>query len=292
MFYLPHESTMKKALFPIMMLCWILASPAWGQTWLGEGMSEAEKAAFRRRVKEVSQFMKRFNGEQGMEGGALGPQLLDSAFVARRQASLLSLFHYGTFSRAGEAEQAAAMRFLSAVNRPDSTAHFLDFLDPHWYALADINAEYQGKPVRLQLALRVEEVKPGQSKWVVAGAKADFLVAGARNPNAFLPPSSDGTNFMGLADALEARQDVGAYTPTGYRPDVLGLVLFLFQQGLLARPQVAGVSFHLLQVPGWGLVLKEFDGMGDSPNSGWLVAELHPVLDRAAYAYRVLGIRE
>ncbi len=276
---------------PILLAFFLLTSVnLMAQGFMGSQITEQEKEGFRRRVKGIEQFIKRFNFEEDIQGKEIkGLEMSTEDFVSNRKNSLIYLLDYQQYSDISPAEEKLVFGFIDYVNKPDSTALFLDFYDDRWYAVTTLAATYQGKPTEVRLTLKNEQTGQQQSKWVVVGAKVEFLEMRPKNPSAFLPPNASGTNFIDLADALENPENALAYTSSQYQLDPLALFFAQLQLGALKMGRVKNVEFHLLQLPGWAITIKEFNRL-DAPNSGWLISNISILLNREQYQTQTLGI--
>lgn len=259
------------------------------QGLLGSSISPQEKDAFQRRVKGIEQFMKRFNYEEDLQGNALEGSAMDSAFLRQREKSIIYLLDYETYGQATKEETEQVYRFIQYVNTADSTAHFLDFYDEGWYAVSSMKATFKGRPVEVELTLQNEVVGEKQSKWVVVGVKADFLNLKVADPSAFLPPNASGTNFIDLSDAMQQAENAPAYASTSFHTDALTLFFAYLQLGELKMGSVQQVAFHFMQFPGWGIKVEEYNRL-QGMNSGWLISNVFPVLNKQRYLEDSLGI--
>ena len=259
------------------------------QNLMGGQISPQEKEAFKKRVKGIEQFMKRFNHEEDLTGKPTQAQTLDTAFLEGRKRSITYLLDYKKYGQANQEEAGRVRKFIDYVNKGDSTAWFLDFYDQGWYAQVTMEAKHQGKPIDLALTLKNEVVGDKKSKWVVTGVVSEALKLENQDPSAFLPPNASGTNFIALGDALEAPENAPAYTSEGFQADPLTMFFTHLQVGTLEVGRVKQVSFHFLQFPGWGMVVEEFNRI-EGANSGWLISDVFPLLNRDRYRARQLGM--
>lgn len=259
--------------------------------WIGGQISPREQQAFEQRVKEIGQFMQRFNNyEQSKSLSAATVPLADSVKQLQRTSSILHLLDFNKYSQSGVEEQEKVRSFIAQVNTNDEQAVYLDFYDDNWYAKVTLEAVFKGDAKELALVLKNESTADKVSKWVIVGAVADYLKLPAADPQLFLPPNSDGTNFLRLADALEAPQQATSYAYTGFEVDALTLFFVYLQSGILQTGRVKNVNFHFLQIEGWVMTVEEFNET-QQYSSGWLISSLEPISDRATYKYTQLNIR-
>jgi len=111
-------------------------------------------------------------------------------------------------------------------------------------------------------------------KWVIYSAKGNLLdifepdTAMVR----FIPPTSNETDFMNLRRALEDTDHLSAYARNDFKPDRLTLFFSLIRSGDLKFEYVETVIYHVIDIPGWYLKIKDFNR--NELNSGWLITDV------------------
>ncbi|SDL31569.1 hypothetical protein SAMN05421823_105179 [Catalinimonas alkaloidigena] len=247
-------------------------------------MSE-EEINFLFSVKQVDEFMERFNHQPTLFTSWMNR--MDSSLQVSRQRMILSLFNQE--DQAWNLNQVRS--FVEQVDDSLRPAH-LDYYDHDWYADLECLVQYQGKPRTVHLLLRVQAEPINASRWVIAGAQADFLTVPASvDSTTSLTPFSHGTDFMNLTRALHDRQNIRNYLPQEFEVNTLSVFTFLSATGQLEFKQVNRIVYHFLQVEGWIFTVDHFNR--PSRNSGWLISSLQPA-DAAAkqrYRHEVLSLQ-
>jgi len=113
-----------------------------------------------------------------------------------------------------------------------------------------------------------------RNKWVILDVKGDlfdFLKTDTAFVR-FIPPSSNETDFMNLKRALEDINYLHYYASKDYQPDYLTLFFYLVNTGAIKFEYVNEVIYHILDIPGWIMKIREFNR--NELNSGWLISDL------------------
>ncbi|MEL6674436.1 MAG: hypothetical protein AAFR61_19665 [Bacteroidota bacterium] len=223
-------------------------------------------------TKQVNQFFRRFNGEEGAEGLRYYPN--DTLYRDRRVRDhyLKMLFDDQNSMLTWETKQ----KFIRYVN-PYRHGQYLDFHGGEWFAEVQTTFMYQGKSELVTLFLELEESKVG-SKWVFTNVFfapftklfATTMPDGKVIP--FLHPLSHELDFMNLLKVFRNQDEVSLYAEKAYQPDYLTLFLYEIKKGNLKFQTVNQVKFHFFQIEGWYFELKDIQRSG--PNRGWLITQM------------------
>lgn len=267
-----------------------------GLLWTAHGLSaqnlvraqawDEETSNFLFQVKQIDEFIERFNHRESTllseEMRRANPDLR----VSRLQM-IQSLFNQADPGW----DPIDVRRFLRQVS--DSTRPaFLGFRDRDWYATLDCAVLHLGRPQVVQLTLQVQTQHDGAVKWVIVGARGDFLALPERTDSTTsLTPFSHGTDFMKLNDALLDVQNIRNYLPQRFEADALTLFVYGIRNEQIEFSQVNRVSYHFLQVEDWVFTVHQFNR--PTRNAGWLISQLAPADATAKQNYRrhVLQIR-
>lgn len=223
-------------------------------------------------TKQINQFFRRFNGEEGPDGNRYYPTDPMYRAHAVRLAYLPQLFDKQS-SIADSLKQAFIQRVTSGEKEVFLSLHEGLFL-------AEVHTSFvlggQPEPVILYLKLQEEQVG---SKWVITGAYApyyqqlfeeDTLSGSPEGP--FLHPLSHELEFMNLRRAFEHPERMASYLAESYTVDHLSFLLLELKRGKAYFKTVTDVSFHSSQVPGWYFRIKQLHRA--DRNSGWLIQHL------------------
>jgi hypothetical protein len=77
---------------------------------------------------------------------------------------------------------------------------------------------------------------------------------------------------MNLKRALEDVNYLQYYASKEYQPDNLTLFFYLVNAGAMKFEYVNEVIYHITDIPGWSMKVKEFNR--NELNSGWLISDL------------------
>lgn len=221
-------------------------------------------------TKQVNQFFRRFNCEEGRNGERFypgNPLYRDPEF---RLGYLDILFD----NEGGRIPEGQKRDFIRHVSGPDEPS-FLSFHGPDWLAEVKTRFFYEGEERDLTLFMRLEADRLGH-KWVIdrvhfAPYEARFSKRKAAEGE-FLHPLSHELDFMNLNKVFRSSTDLQGYLPGAYSPDQLTLFLLDVAEGKLRFKTVNELRFHFFQIEGWYFELKDFQRPGY--NTGWLISRL------------------
>lgn len=241
------------------------------QNIIPDGISEQESILYAQ-TKQVSQFFKRFNGEENRKGARLykGDSLYQSKEL--RTMYLNMLFDKNSNS----VPDSLKKEFIRSVTS-DSMPVFLDFHGQHWFAELATSFKYYNKKEKLILFLKLEKEKLGY-KWVLTNVYFDkFLKKFFKGEKeviarSFLHPLSHELDFMNIYKIFNDPQYTEYYANAGHSPDFLTLLIYEVKQGNMKFLSSDNLKFHFLQVDGWYFELSWFNR--PHHNSGWLISKL------------------
>lgn len=250
----------------------IIALNSYSQEIVSPG-NQNEKI-FLARTKQFNEFLDRFNYKTSFTG-----EPVDSAFIAKMPRSKMvnSLFDLSD-SRSDKTSEDYSpiytdlkIRFVSeVVNRNIKVPKYSGNI----IAEARSRVIYKGNPHNISLFLAQEVIRETRNKWVILDVKGDvfnFLKTDTAFIR-FIPPSSNETDFMNLKRALEDVSYLQYYAAKDYQPDFLTLFFYLVNTGALKFEYVNEVIYHVVDIPGWSIKVREFNR--NELNSGWLISDL------------------
>lgn len=224
-------------------------------------------------TKQVNQFFRRFNNEEGADGIRYSVRSKEYRNPETRNKYLEILFDLENASL----DQQMKNSFIQTVNN-DSLPLFLDFHADGWFAEVKTKFLYRGKPSYVTFYMELEQENLGY-KWVMTNVffedYAQIMQDENINQNKFLHPMSHELDFMNFIKVFDDKKDVEDYTSKGYAPDYLSIFLYEFKQGLFEYQTVMDLKFHFFQIPGWYFELEKFNRPGY--NTGWLISRLTPI---------------
>ena len=223
------------------------------------------------RIKQFNEFADRFNLKTDFDGNTA-----DSVFKARmpRERMIPLLFDLNdpriqpSEKEYSEAYIRIKEEFVEEVTKKNI---LLYKYSPGIISEARARVIYKGEPQQIRLFLVQEIVGNNSVKWVLRSAKGDILNIFKTDTSMvrFIPPSSNETDFINLKRALEDTDYLQYYASQDYEPDFLTLFFYYIKAGIIKYEYVEEVVYHIIDIPGWYLKVKEFNR--NELNSGWLI---------------------
>ena len=224
-------------------------------------------------VKQLDQFIDRFNSNENTEGIAINPS---KTSAEDRERILASLFNLEMLEIPAFKEK--AVRFIKEVT--GSRISNLSFYDKNYYATIDCQVLYKNKKELLTLTLVLEGSANNGAHWVIKGAKADFLGglnnnAGTDKDHKIIPPTNHEVEFIALLNIFNKEKDLNSYLSESYGKNQLDNLDQILKSGNLKMLSTATPTYHFLQIPGWIFTVDFFNRK--SKNSGLLISNLDKV---------------
>jgi hypothetical protein len=233
-------------------------------------------------VKQLDQFIGRFNGDEDLYGKRLKGK--KSSSPQDRGSSLVTLFNQELLK--DSAFRIAANEFVSTVLK-SSGSNTISFYDREWYSTVVCSVLYKSKPQAITLTLVSEGNAREGTRWVIAGAEAPFLKKPSEKEvvNRIIPPTNHELNFPDLVRAFnQDAQFIEEYASTDFRRNQLRALLEAVRNGDVEMKHVQNTTYHFLQVPGWIFTVDFYNR--NSRNSGWLISSLKRVSNDELYHYK------
>ena len=245
---------------------------------------------FKLNVKQPEEFMQRFNAEKDTEDQSIAGTLSRRA----RGSYIFSLFdeNYIAKARQDSSLMLQINRFILEVT-DTVKPQYLAYTSPHWFAAAQCQAVYRGKPSTATYILKTETDTMQASQWKIVAAHSPLfsIDTAALTNKQYISGVAHNLNFTKLSWVLNnSKNNPLNFAYTGYRPDALAVALFASKQGLLELKSVQELSFYFLNIAGWGFQVEYFER--DSDNAGWLIALLKPMTagDKRYFLIHDLGL--
>jgi hypothetical protein len=238
----------------------------------------AKEKHFIYEVKEIDEFFERFNDDPG--------SFIRGVYKARhtrfnidRQRLIRSLFNYENRGW----DSVMVNQFISDVTRKKKPV-YLDFYGDDWYAELTCKFKYNASFIDIPVIMKIEMTPNKGSKWMIVavgacGLKSKILVkemTQSKINTKFIPPTSQGTNFVSLKRAFEDRENLSSYFERVYfkrsnMPEFYNAVL----NREIEFMNVIKVKYHFLLAGKWIFTVEDFPR--ESLNSGWLINEIQRV---------------
>ncbi len=223
---------------------------------------------YRGRVKLVSEFMERFNGDEK------NPYIDPNADEIDK-INLCQLFNIDLILKNRSENEPKAFQFVDSVLNHDVKLYYSN---PDWFAKTTCIATFKGKEVKFDLFLVVEPRGNDMYKWVIADVDGDIfdLKPSKSSDQIMLLPNEHESNFMRLYSITNGKDDlITLYSISDNNTDRLTVFNTLVYYGLLNIEYIDDVEFTFLQVPGYVFTIREFER--ESTNSGWLIDSWLPI---------------
>jgi hypothetical protein len=244
---------------------------------LDMGNSKLDASALFAQTKQLTQFFRRFNGEEDAKGNKLDSNSSQFRNQLLRKEFLGILFDKKNMEITDEMKS----EFIKDVTNEQNTK-YLNFKGKDWFAEVNAVFTYQNRPVNILIYLELEQSGLGY-KWVISNVFFDSFSQIFFHPNndekasSFLHPMSHEIDFMNLRKAFDDPKDIDYYAPNDYTPDYLTLFFVEIKNKNLLYKTINNVKFHFLQIDGWYFEVNDFNRSGF--NSGWLISNMLKISD-------------
>lgn len=246
-------------------LIFVCCLPWWGAMAQSLGIDPNREIQLQASTKQVNQFFRRFNAEEGPDGQRWYLEHPDFRSVGVRKKYIPLLMD----KTAGIADSLVR----AFANEATAGPHFLSLHGGQFLAEVQAVFSWEGKPDTLQLFLTIQEESIG-SKWVIVAAQGlAYLAKGQKDTGqVFLHPMSHEIEFMNLFRAFQDAENLHSYVKEDFQPDGLSVLWYEIQRKRVLFKSVVGVRFHCLQIDGWYFTLEQ--KLRPELNSGWLITHL------------------
>lgn len=216
------------------------------------------------RVKLVSEFMQRFNGEERNP-------YIDPKAEEIEKINLCQLFDIDYILKNRQVVEPKVFQFIDSVLNNNVKLHYRD---ADWFAKVKCIGSFKGKEVTFSMYLTVEPRGKDMYKWVVADVEGKIfdLSPSRESDKIMLLPNEHESNFMRLNSITSEKDDyITLYSTHSLSHDRLTIFNTLVYHGYLNIEYVSDIEYTFLQVPGFTFTIKEYER--ESTNSGWLISE-------------------
>ena len=225
------------------------------------GEIDTDPIDYRLKVKQLDEFMRRFNLQDV-------PSLFQNEDTLLQKAySMTAVFDFQIVqSRKDEVREFVATMLNNKVK--------LSYTDSNWVAVAHCNAIYKGKETTLTLKLATENVKDYIYNWVIIDASADFLELKPQkqNPGLAISPVDNEVNFISLNHITNKEgRNILNYKGKQVQLDALSVFFALVNSEQLRIKNVQKLEYRFTIAPFYEFTVRNF--LRDAMNSGWLKSD-------------------
>lgn len=246
------------------LLLWVflLSSTAFSQVFFEEKINEN---LLKGRVKQVEEFMARFNNEEDWESKKA--TYTDSTY---RTQFLRTLFDHSLYPIKNKKMTSLAEKFIQDIIKNHYQIHFTDTT---WSAQVDCKVVIGGKSSKMKLFLKTEQKAPYEYVWVIFDFVSPLIQAEPTAPRPIISPTEHEMGFMGLLSlSTQEKKNVSNLFPKNVKIDRLSILAFLIKNGFIRFTEISNICFHF-HVPGYAFTIKRIERK-NSYNTGWLITNL------------------
>ena len=222
------------------------------------------------RVKLVSEFMKRFNGDE------INPYI-DKQSDDIEKSNLCQLFDIDYIMNNRQIAEPKAFQFIDSVIQNNVKIHYSD---AEWFAKVKCIGNFNGKDVEFSMYLTVEPRGKDMYKWVISDVEGKIfnLTPSKESEKIMLLPNEHESNFMRLHSITSGKDDyITLYSSNSLPQNRLAVFNTLVYYGYLNIDYVSDIEYTFLQVPGYIFTIREL--VRESTNSGWLISDWTEMAD-------------
>jgi hypothetical protein len=220
-------------------------------------------------VKQLDEFVNRFNYKQDFYGNKIIPQFTQQ-FPRDKYISLLFNNQDKRIFQNSAEYFGMIDHFIKDVTKGDG--QYIAKYSTQTYAVAQCMLIYKGKKVKATLILN-REVTKSYAKWVIRKVDATFLNLSQKGEaTGSLPPNSHETDFISLKKALDKKNNFSSIVQKQFVYNQLSTFLYLISTGELKFEYVEKTKYLVLDIPNWAIAVQEYKR--DSENSGWLISNI------------------
>ena len=224
-------------------------------------------------VKQFNEFVDRFNYKTDFLGNTI-----DSIFESKiSREKYLELLFNNEDSRLVPGDDKYSDNYVKLkkefIQEVVSDSYLIDKYSIEIIAEAKSLVTYKNSSREISVYLNQEIVNDGV-KWVILSVNAEFLNILSQDTVLlrFIPPTSNETNFISLKRVFDDKNFQHYYLYNGFSYDPLSTFLFAVNTGLVKFQYVNEIVYHIFDVNGWQLKIKEFNRATE--NSGWLIDDI------------------
>lgn len=231
-----------------------------------QGLVNSEEEIFKLNVKQFNEFVDRFNYVTDINGDPI-----DSVFSEKisREEYLHALFNLSDSrlkDKDSEYQELKRAFIEEVINKSIRLQKYSNKI----IAEAKSTVTYKNSPHEISIYLN-QEIENKGVKWVMLSVEGEFLDVLKEDTVMlrFIPPTSNETNFISLRRVFADHSSQQYYAYNGFQYDPMSTLFFLINTGEANFEYVNEIVYHILDIPGWEISVKEF--VRNTENSGWLI---------------------
>lgn len=227
------------------------------------------------RVKQVDEFMSRFNMEETWDG----KKITDRNDSNLRKEYIRYLFDNDKYRNADGSYSPVVDKFVNAVVDGGYTIHYEDST---WTAVVKCDATICDKSESITLLLKTQRQAKGEYVWIITDVKGkifSFLSddTDTEKKKLFISPMEHEIGFIGILDKPYRGADLRRMVADSCSLSRLSMLAMLMESGLLKLKAIQRVYFLFSSIPGWSFTVSRKEKKG-SYNTGWLITEIKDIM--------------
>ena len=225
------------------------------------GLNASLDKKFDKEVKQLSQFMQRFNFDEKVQ--------TDLGVIPNRVTNIMSLIDSKNESLKMSEN---TVDFLKQIGN-DTSKYKIQPTDSNWYAIVETTFLYDTKPTQITFILITECQKNGGYKWVIKDVYSPLFVS-TKMDKSFINPINNEIGFTELASSFLQMRDVTQYTERTFSFQSLSAFISYYKNGDIRFKQIDKIKYQFNQIPNWIFTVSYFNRPDFS--SGWLISSITP----------------
>lgn len=242
-----------------------------GTSLFGQGFqSMPDEQAFQLKVKQIDEFMNRFNFTSDLYG--VPTRSTDVSAEQKRQL-LLTLLNEDSFSTPDHAPDSLAEVFIDYVITSGQT---IRYEDQNWHAQALGSFAFSGKNYPATFILQTELISDVMYRWAVIDIQSPLFDSYPDEPqdSIMISPAEHGISFISLPETFNLNHSsAGTAFRKNYQRSRLAVIDFLLANKLLKVNTIKVVKYHFW-LPEIDFIVEHVEkNNGYSP--GWVITQLN-----------------
>jgi hypothetical protein len=253
------------------------------------------------KVKQLSEFIDRFNYQKDFLNHDIGPEFKS---IITRYDYIRLLFDNEDKRFDPDMEDDTYKILVDMfIHEVCSDSIYIDCYSEQIFAELTCQISINGKNEEIRMLLKRES--DHGLKWSIVSVDQNFNGRTAYQPSKrpdssandsseiYIPPLSNETNFIDLKVLLNDQNNLNNLSSRDCVEENVLVFYDMIQSGVLKYQHVKSTTYHILDIPGWVVVVSNFHR--NTNNSGWLISDLLSIDDvsnyfKEKYAYSVPGI--
>ncbi len=248
------------------------------------------------KVKQLSEFIDRFNFQKDFLNRDIGPEF--ESIITRNDYVRLLFNNEDNRLEPGIEDDTYQILVDMFLHEVCADSVYIDRYSENIFAELTCLVNIRGKDEYIKLLLR-QESNHGL-KWAIISVDKYFsrktesqrYMPGDRDKGEsknYIPPLSNEINFMDLKALLYDHENLHNLSANDCVREKLMGFYDMIRNGSLQYQHVKSIHYHILDIPGWVLVISNF--YRNTDNSGWLIADLLLEDDISDYFYEKYAYR-